>query len=332
MNKKTLNSWALNCLQPERRLHITSTTQEMFQVSALLYGGISGIALFALIFPAWPELNQLGILISASLGLFLASLFYFFQARAPLWLAVIHIPFGVVLASIGIYLGQSEQSIGFSVIYVLSSAYLFHYHTKIIAIVILIIAMVAFTIALYLIGVTIWPAIIIFIFGTCFLMGTVVWQITHRMHQLNIRDALTGLYNRQTINALTQDLLNKNDLNPTRFEFIMIDLNKFKAINDSLGHLKGDQVLIQFSRALEHSVDKNDYVARWGGDEFIVILKDTTPKKRSQFEIKLREKTQNIIGFELGYSQPQKGDSLDTLMHRADQNMYAKKHHRRATD
>ncbi len=332
MNRKKFDSLILQSIQPERRLHLKTTTQEMFQVSSLLYGGVSGTALFSLLFPAWPELNQTGIFISTIFGLLISALFYFYRATAPLWLVVSHIPLGVILASVGIYFGQNDQSLGFSVIYVLSSAYLFHFHTKKIAIITLVIAMIAFTIALDLINVKVWPSTITFIFGTCFLMGLVVWQITYRMHQLNIKDSLTGLLNRQTINALTQNLLEKHAEHDINFGFIMIDLNQFKAVNDTYGHIKGDQVLIQFSRALEQCVDKDDYVARWGGDEFIIIIKTYNKQKQRQFETTLREKTKDIIGFELGGSQPQKNDSLDSLMHRTDQNMYLNKLHRRATD
>jgi len=330
MNRKKFDSLILKSIQSERRLHLKSTTQDMFQVSSLLYGGISGAALFVLLFPTWPELNQLGIFICAIFGLMISAFFYLYRASAPLWLVALHIPFGLVLASIGIYFGQSDQSLGFSVMYVLSSAYLFHFHTKTVAIITLVIAMIAFIIALDLINIKVWPSTIIFIFSTCFLMGLVVWQITHRMHQLNIKDSLTGLFNRQTINALTQNLLEKYAEHATKFEFIMIDLNQFKMVNDTYGHIQGDQVLIQFSRILKQCTDKNDYVARWGGDEFIVII--TTGNNKRQFEAILREKTKHIIGFELGCSQPQENDSLDSLTHRADKNMYINKHRRRATD
>jgi len=327
-----LNQYILQCIQPERRLHIKANTQEMFLVSALLYGGLSATALFALLFPVWVELNVTGIFFSAVAGIFLSLIFYRYRLVAPLWLAIIHIPIGIVLANVAVYLAGSEQAVGFGIIFVISSAYLFHYITKSIAIVVLLGAMVLFAFTLNTLNIEGWQAIVIFTAGNCFLMGLMVWLMTRRLHQLNIKDALTGLLNRQTIDAITLNLLVSNQSKIKNLIFIVIDLNKFKLINDTKGHLEGDKVLKKFSRQLELCTHKNEHVARWGGDEFVVILQTVCLKDVQQFETKLRESTKNIIGFEMGFSHFQKADTLDALMLRADQKLYANKRTRRADD
>ncbi len=327
-----LNQFITICIQPERRLNIKETTQEMFLVSSLLYGGISIVALIAMLLPTWPELDQKGILITSMMGLFVAFIFYYFHKVAPLWFAILHIPFGIALANVAIYLGHSDLSTSFSIIFIIGSAYLFHYITKRIAIIVLLWGMILFIVTLKTLGVVGWPSIVVFVFGNSLLMGLIVWLMTRRMHQLNITDSLTGLINRQTIDAMTQNLLDIYEAKETDFVFIIIDLNKFKLINDTKGHLEGDKVLIEFGRHLKASVNEGDYVARRGGDEFIVILSNGNEQDIERFELSLRNASKDTIGFELGVSKPQREDTLDAIMHRADKNLYSNKHHRRSTD
>ncbi|MFZ6871066.1 diguanylate cyclase domain-containing protein [Undibacterium sp. Di27W] len=96
-------------------------------------------------------------------------------------------------------------------------------------------------------------------------------------NQLAITDHLTSLNNRlgfeKEISRLSKEHAHGNALG---FFLLMIDLDKFKQVNDSHGHTVGDQVLIHFSRLVSNTVRRSDFVARLGGDEFIILLKDLT--------------------------------------------------------
>lgn len=327
-----MKKFILQCIQPERRLQISVTTTEMFQVSSLMYGGIALFGLLSLFLPTWPEIDAFKIAVLCSVGLLFSVVFYYFRNQAPLWLALVHIPIGIIMLSYVVYLGHAEQSVGIAIVYVISSSYLFHYVTKRVAIFFILFSMALYALALITIGVEGWQSIVVFSTGNCFTLGFIVWLITNRMHKLNTKDSLTELINRQTIDAITNDLIETNKKKESLFSFIMIDLNQFKQINDTKGHLEGDKILKQFSEALMLAVDRSDYVARWGGDEFIVILSSNSKQALKAFEYDLRKSTNEIIGFELGVSQPKPEDTLDSLMHRADENMYLNKHSRRSTD
>ena len=92
-------------------------------------------------------------------------------------------------------------------------------------------------------------------------------------------DALTGIYNRIGAQRLIVEYLHKS--NNQMSAFIIIDLDNFKKINDSLGHLQGDEVLKQVANILKENFRKTDIIARLGGDEFIVFMKNIVQKENA---------------------------------------------------
>lgn len=90
------------------------------------------------------------------------------------------------------------------------------------------------------------------------------------------KDSLTHVYNRKVLQELCDGanaFLGKGSLN--KIASLMIDIDHFKKINDTFGHLVGDEVLIELVRRLQENVRKNDLLFRLGGDEFLVLLPDT---------------------------------------------------------
>lgn len=88
-------------------------------------------------------------------------------------------------------------------------------------------------------------------------------------------DALTGLYNRYAFHAIVADLRRHRTLEGA---VAVLDLNGLKRINDTYGHHAGDRALRHVARSLQQMVRTSDYVFRWGGDEFVVLLFDVTPE------------------------------------------------------
>lgn len=100
-------------------------------------------------------------------------------------------------------------------------------------------------------------------------------QITHQA----FHDALTGLPNRALFAERLQRAMNRSGRRPELYyAVLMLDLNKFKAVNDSLGHQAGDHLLIETSKRLSSGIRSMDTVARLGGDEFAIILEEFTSK------------------------------------------------------
>jgi two-component system cell cycle response regulator len=92
-----------------------------------------------------------------------------------------------------------------------------------------------------------------------------------------LTDTLTGLYNRRYFDTHLQKLIVTNQENRKNFAVLMLDVDKFKSVNDTYGHAVGDEVLRTFAMRLKDAVRGFDLVARLGGEEFVVVLPDVTP-------------------------------------------------------
>jgi len=157
-----------------------------------------------------------------------------------------------------------------------------------------------------------------------------------RLQKMAHYDALTGLPNRTTFMDRLKQALAQAHRRNQQFALLFIDLDKFKPINDALGHEAGDKTLQETGRRLQACVREVDTAARVGGDEFIIILTEIHGKKDAELvskkvikalcqEIELEERKYST-GCSIGISlYPANGEEADTLITRADTAMYQAK-------
>ncbi|WP_432664297.1 EAL domain-containing protein [Wukongibacter baidiensis] len=160
-------------------------------------------------------------------------------------------------------------------------------------------------------------------------------SLTSKLHSITIIDQLTGLKNRRGFLQLAEKSLKLAHLNSNTVSLIFIDLDRFKIINDTLGHDFGDIVLQHVSKRLINCIGSNDIICRHGGDEFIILLQDVTQKN-------LADICHNIINkftlpFSIGShevfispsigisSYPTDGEKIEDLIKCADLAMYSAK-------
>jgi len=154
------------------------------------------------------------------------------------------------------------------------------------------------------------------------------------------RDKLTGLCNRSSFDDHIRRALKHFNEGGAPFALILFDVDKFKEINDTLGHVAGDKVLQKVAACLRNTFRKNDFIARYGGDEFVVIIQDLTiemaREKISLFLGKLRRlrftshaRGDITVGVSPGIAVAREGDSTEDILNRADQAMYETKKRRR---
>ncbi|WP_134340091.1 GGDEF domain-containing protein [Filobacillus milosensis] len=99
-------------------------------------------------------------------------------------------------------------------------------------------------------------------------------KLNEKLGKLTYRDHLTGLPNRLMLEDYINQVIKHSEKYNERFSIMFLDLDRFKEVNDTLGHANGDSLLIQVAERLQRSVRKNDVVFRLAGDEFIIVLKD----------------------------------------------------------
>ncbi|MBZ4686372.1 MAG: diguanylate cyclase [Clostridia bacterium] len=119
---------------------------------------------------------------------------------------------------------------------------------------------------------------------------TICGILLKKLHLQVHTDTLTGLHNRKYFYAKLYELKTKGPIS-----LLLIDLDNFKSINDTYGHMAGDQVLQQFAEFLQSNTRKNDIIARWGGDEFAVIFPKTDSKEAFKVADRIRAIVENHL-------------------------------------
>ncbi len=158
------------------------------------------------------------------------------------------------------------------------------------------------------------------------------------LYNLSVRDELTGLYNRRFFTESLYKTVERAIREKRDFSIMMIDLNGFKAINDTYGHHVGDLVLKGFSDVLKRAVRASDIAARYGGDEFVVLLNSASADECAQVAERIKEMSREIkteeapeLKFSVSvgcasYSEVAGSeDPAESLLKLADQRMYKDK-------
>jgi polar amino acid transport system substrate-binding protein len=142
-------------------------------------------------------------------------------------------------------------------------------------------------------------------------------------------DSLTNIYNRRKIESLYNAELLRVKRYKRDMSIIFFDVDNFKQINDELGHSVGDEVLEKMSQMVKNSIRKTDYFGRWGGEEFFIILPETTKDQAANIAYILKDRISTIdfsiektVTCSFGVSQYEETDSADSLLTRADNAMY----------
>ena len=160
-------------------------------------------------------------------------------------------------------------------------------------------------------------------------------QIMHLEDELKEHastDSLTKAYNRLKFDEIIESEINRSKRYDQMLSLIAFDIDHFKTVNDNYGHLFGDYVLKTIVNLTKDNIRGVDYLARWGGEEFMIILPETGMERAEALAQRIKEEIENYkfnkigkVTVSFGVAQFKKDDSEDTLIKRADDALYKAK-------
>jgi diguanylate cyclase (GGDEF)-like protein len=144
-------------------------------------------------------------------------------------------------------------------------------------------------------------------------------EMERRLQTLAMTDELTGIANRRALFLAGEDILRSG----RRLSVIMFDLDHFKAINDTLGHLAGDRILADVAASLRANTRYGDVIGRYGGDEFVLLLPDTEPEDARQISARVLANIRQLsVTAQVGIAVAAPGATLSDVIALCDQMLY----------
>ncbi|HVH65570.1 MAG TPA: EAL domain-containing protein [Candidatus Acidoferrum sp.] len=313
--------------------------QAIFRLGAIAFCSLSTLALIAAYIGPGSQINYAGVWTITGLAYVGGVMsWYLAQRRAPIQLVLVLALLGVLLITLEARVtgGTRTHLLVLYVVPVIFTAALLSFR-----ITALVIAIAVSAAALPLINGwdVVYSRTVLMLAGVMALsayvetrlLGTAVQEKAAADHRA-IYDELTGLPNRALFYRRVREKI--QDADGARFAVMLMDLDHFKDINDTLGHHQGDLVLKEVSRRLRKTVDASDTVARLGGDEFGILLPTLRGTGRQVAEHVLDELTPAVplggVNIELQASMgvalfPEHGQDVDSLVQKADVAMYQAK-------
>ena len=174
------------------------------------------------------------------------------------------------------------------------------------------------------------------------MMGAYIGRLRHQLNRsivelessqaIAVRDDLTGAYNRRYLMSALHKEKNRSDRGGEPFSVCLIDIDYFKRVNDTKGHLIGDEVLRQLTLAIQPDVRTTDFFGRFGGEEFLLILSETSFAGACTYAERVRQKIEQFrllesdptfrITVSIGVTQYRLQEDIFTTLNRADMALY----------
>jgi diguanylate cyclase (GGDEF)-like protein len=154
----------------------------------------------------------------------------------------------------------------------------------------------------------------------------------NRLQEMAHKDPMTNLYNRRYLHDISKTLFNISQREKKAFSILMIDIDRFKSINDQYGHMIGDSVIQLLADIFRDLIRASDIAIRFGGEEFIILLPNTEEEGAYEIASKIKNRVQNqrtIVGFtvSIGVSKCNFSENTDInkLLHKVDEALYKAK-------
>ena len=156
---------------------------------------------------------------------------------------------------------------------------------------------------------------------------------TKELHQQANTDPLTSILNRRAILRDVDNEIKRCQRHGQTCSILMLDVDYFKQVNDSYGHQVGDDVLVKIADTISNTCRQTDFVGRYGGEEFLIVLPQTDSMQAKDLAERIRENVAALSGdyafdvsCSIGIAALSEGNDMHTLIKRADEAVYEAKH------
>lgn len=163
---------------------------------------------------------------------------------------------------------------------------------------------------------------IVMTFVISWVMGGTYYEILYNSNHCS----LTGIYNRRILENEVPDIIKKLSDNQNQLSVCFFDIDNFKKINDTKGHIYGDKLLVLIAKRFRKHIRKTDYFVRYGGDEFLLICPYTESEKMYEIVNRVLQDLSPLISLSYGIASfPDNGNTIDELIEFCDKEMYSMK-------
>jgi diguanylate cyclase (GGDEF)-like protein len=242
----------------------------------------------------------------------------------PEWAPPIAAAVGTVMVSVAISVGGSTGGAVFPLIYIWGALYSFTFFTRRVAIFQICWIAIGFITASYISG-HVPPAYVITVLFTIVAQAPFVRFLVSEIVELGRVDPLTGVANRRAFDEQMEYVRRDVQRSHRSNAVIMLDIDYFKQYNDNRGHLDGDQFLRDATTAWKEVLRGSDLLARFGGEEFVVLLRDCGMEGALECADRIRSVVPGAMTCSAGVAAFQPGETSSTLMARVDLALYRAK-------
>ncbi len=326
---KILNGFFCQTLRHEFQTNLDDTRREYTSFSKPMLFGVPivfgiNISLHEASLYDWILYTQLGYSL-------LLSIFIHFKADSlPIWVMILHLPLfilNLIFAETILY----EQYLAYpSFMVPLFFIVSFYFHTLKFSISLMVLSFGLLALIFYIRDVENSLILWNLYFGSTVITGLAIREITSRILYASNTDSLTGLYSRRYAEQYLTKQVHLSNRHSLTLSLIYVDVDDFKTINDSKGHIQGDEVLRNVANSLRQASRDSDIISRWGGDEFVIVLPLTNKIEAQNYIQRLVNNLQSVE-VSCGLVELRKNEGLDDFLARADQSMYEDKNSKKRT-
>jgi diguanylate cyclase (GGDEF)-like protein len=294
---------------------------------AMMFVSAAALTVVALVLPHRPGPDPVADIITSAIALVCAGVLMAARNHLKVWFFHGLVQIGNVLIAAGMYAGgPTETTEHYTLLYLWGALYASYFFSRRAAVIHMLLGTLTYAVVLALKEPNLfWISRWFVMMGSFMIAAIIVNWLTQQIRTLARNDSLTGLCNRRSFEEELSRALWRAERDHRPVCLILLDLDNFKRINDTLGHSTGDRLLKEASAAWSGQIRQNDVLARYGGDEFAALLPDCSLHDAEIVAGRLRAAMPSQATCSIGFAMWDGTESEDALLTRVDEALYRAK-------